>query len=125
MYRSRRNKPFRATERSGSLTSQQPPTGLTGTGRCYCQEQWSDFMISLRNLSTVFTARGKDPITAVDDVSLEVPRGSIQGMIGFSGAGKPNLLRNNNLFERPSHRRVLIDGTDLLQLSDDEQTWVG
>lgn len=77
-------------------------------------------MISLRNVSTIFAARGKDPITAVDDVSLDVPRGSIQGIIGFSGAGKSTLLRNINLLERPTRGQVLIDGTDLMQLSDEQ-----
>lgn len=76
-------------------------------------------MISLCNLSTVFAARGKDPLTAVDDVSLDVPRGSIQGIIGFSGAGKSTLLRNINLLERPTKGQVLIDGTDLTQLTDE------
>ena len=77
-------------------------------------------MISLCNLSTVFAAGGRDPVTAVDDVSLEVPRGSIQGIIGFSGAGKSTLLRNINLLERPTTGQVRIDGTDLMQLSDEE-----
>lgn len=77
-------------------------------------------MISLRNLSTVFAGRGKTPVTAVDDVSLEVPRGSIQGIIGFSGAGKSTLLRNINLLERPTRGQVIIDGTDLTQLNDEE-----
>lgn len=76
-------------------------------------------MISLCNLSTVFAA-GKGPITAVDDVSLEVPRGTIQGIIGFSGAGKSTLLRNINLLERPTMGQVLIDGTDLTRLPDEE-----
>jgi D-methionine transport system ATP-binding protein len=76
-------------------------------------------MISLCNVSTVFAARGKNPITAVDDVSLDVPRSSIQGIIGFSGAGKSTLLRNINLLERPTTGQVLIDGTDLTQLSDE------
>src|SRR5690625_5146027 len=77
-------------------------------------------MISLRNVSTIFAARSKDPITAVDDVSLDVPRSIIQGIIGFSGAGKSTLLRNINLLERPTRGQVLIDGTDLMQLSDEE-----
>lgn len=88
--------------------------------RCYRQDQWSDVMISLCNVSTVFAARGKNPITAVDDVSLEVPRGSIQGIIGFSGAGKSTLLRNVNLLERPTQGQVLINGTDLTRLTDEE-----
>ena len=77
-------------------------------------------MISLCNVSTVFAADSKNPITAVDDVSLEVPRGSIQGIIGFSGAGKSTLLRNINLLARPTTGQVLIDGTDLTQLSDEQ-----
>jgi D-methionine transport system ATP-binding protein len=77
-------------------------------------------MISLCNVSTVFAADSKHPITAVDDVSLDVPRGSIQGIIGFSGAGKSTLLRNINLLARPTTGQVRIDGTDLTQLSDEE-----
>ncbi|GAA4115052.1 methionine ABC transporter ATP-binding protein [Enteractinococcus coprophilus] len=77
-------------------------------------------MISLCNISTVFTARGKTPVTAVDDVSLDIPKGSIQGIIGFSGAGKSTLLRNINLLERPTQGQVLLDGTDLTQLNDEE-----
>ncbi|WP_051129604.1 methionine ABC transporter ATP-binding protein [Yaniella halotolerans] len=77
-------------------------------------------MISLRHLSTTFAARGKDPITAVDDVSLEIARGSIQGIIGFSGAGKSTLLRNINLLERPTTGEVIIDGVDLMKLSTED-----
>ncbi|NWN88727.1 MAG: ATP-binding cassette domain-containing protein [Micrococcaceae bacterium] len=77
-------------------------------------------MISLRNLSTTFTTGGNDPVTAVDDVSLEIDRGNIQGIIGFSGAGKSTLLRNINLLERPTTGEVIIDGVDLMELSDEE-----
>lgn len=77
-------------------------------------------MISLRNLSTTFAAGGNDLVTAVDDVSLEIDPGSIQGIIGFSGAGKSTLLRNINLLERPTTGDVLIDGVDLMALSDEE-----
>ncbi len=77
-------------------------------------------MISLRNVTTTFAARGKEPVTAVEDVSLEIPRGSIQGIIGFSGAGKSTLLRNINLLERPSSGQVEVSGTELTAL-DHEQ----
>ena len=77
-------------------------------------------MISLRHVSTTFAARSNAPVTAVDDVSLEIPRGSIQGIIGFSGAGKSTLLRNINLLERPTSGAVLIDDVDLMALSDEE-----
>lgn len=77
-------------------------------------------MISLRHVSTVFAGSGKEPTTAVDNVSLDVSRGSIQGIIGFSGAGKSTLLRNINLLERPTEGTVTIDGTELTGLSAEE-----
>ncbi|WP_084637141.1 methionine ABC transporter ATP-binding protein [Neomicrococcus aestuarii] len=76
-------------------------------------------MISIQNVSTVFsTDRGT--FTAVDDVSLEIPRGAIQGIIGFSGAGKSTLLRNINLLERPTSGKIIVDGTDITSLNDEE-----
>lgn len=77
-------------------------------------------MISLRNVSTTFAGRGKAPVTAVDDVSLEIPRGSIQGIIGFSGAGKSTLLRNINLLERPTSGEVWVGGTEITALNDED-----
>ena len=72
-------------------------------------------MIDIQNVSTLFdTPDG--PLAAVDDVSLHVPEGSIQGIIGFSGAGKSTLLRTMNLLERPTSGRVIVNGTDLLDL---------
>jgi len=76
-------------------------------------------VIRIQNVSTSFAAAG-GTFTAVDDVSLHVKRGSIQGIIGFSGAGKSTLLRNINLLERPTSGRVLVDGVDLIALSDAE-----
>lgn len=77
-------------------------------------------MISLRHVSTTFAARGRPPVTAVDDVSLDIPRGSIQGIIGFSGAGKSTLLRNINLLERPTSGEVFVGGTELTALAPEQ-----
>ena len=53
---------------------------------------------------------------AVDDVCLEVPRGSFVGVIGCSGAGKSNLLRMINRLADPSAGRVIWDGRDVTRL---------
>ena len=62
----------------------------------------------------------KTTVAAVKDVSMEIGRGEIYGIIGFSGAGKSTLVRCMNLLERPSSGRVLIDGVDLTGLSPGE-----
>jgi sulfate/thiosulfate transport system ATP-binding protein len=51
--------------------------------------------------------------TALDDVSVEVPTGSLTALLGPSGSGKSTLLRVISGLERPDAGRVLIEGTDM------------
>ena len=76
-------------------------------------------MIKLNNITKIFTLPDKK-LTALNNVSLHVPKGQICGVIGASGAGKSTLIRCVNLLERPTHGAVVIDDVDLTQLSDTE-----
>ena len=76
-------------------------------------------MIKLNNITKIFTLPDKK-LTALDNVSLHVPKGQICGVIGASGAGKSTLIRCVNLLERPTHGAVVLDDVDLTQLSDAE-----
>ena len=76
-------------------------------------------MIKLNNITKIFTLPDKK-LTALDNVSLHVPKGQICGVIGASGAGKSTLIRCVNLLERPTHGAVVIGDVDLTQLSDAE-----
>ncbi len=76
-------------------------------------------MIKLNNITKIFTLPDKK-LTALDNVSLHVPKGQICGVIGASGAGKSTLIRCVNLLERPTHGAVIIDDVDLTQLSEAE-----
>ena len=51
--------------------------------------------------------------TALDDVSLEIPAGSLTALLGPSGSGKSTLLRVIAGLEAPDAGRVVIDGTDM------------
>ncbi|MFH5923039.1 phosphonate ABC transporter ATP-binding protein [Roseomonas xinghualingensis] len=53
---------------------------------------------------------------AVDDICLEVPRGSFVGVIGRSGAGKSTLLRMINRLSDPTAGRILWNGRDVTAL---------
>ena len=51
--------------------------------------------------------------SALDDVSVEVERGSLTALLGPSGSGKSTLLRVIAGLERPDAGRVLLEGVDV------------
>lgn len=51
--------------------------------------------------------------TALDDVSLAIPRGSVYGLLGPNGAGKTTLLRIINRITAPDSGRVFFDGHEI------------
>ena len=55
--------------------------------------------------------------TALDGVSVTVPRGAIVGLIGPNGSGKTTLVRLLNGTLTPSHGSVSLDGVALSTLS--------
>ena len=52
---------------------------------------------------------------ALDDLSLDVPRGSVYGLLGPNGAGKTTLLRIINRITLPDSGVVLLDGKPLTE----------
>ena len=72
-------------------------------------------MIRLENISKDFVVDGKT-VHAVKDVTIEIEKGQIFGIIGFSGAGKSTLVRCINLLERPTSGKVFLEDTELTAL---------
>lgn len=75
--------------------------------------------IKLENINVTFKEKEKE-VEAVKDVSLEIEKGDIYGIIGYSGAGKSTLVRVINLLQRPTSGRVFVNGSDLVSLSSRE-----
>lgn len=76
-------------------------------------------MITVTDLRKTYR-QGQRTITALDGVSLEVPKGSVHGIIGHSGAGKSTLVRCLTLLDRPTSGSVVIDGRELTNVTDAE-----
>ncbi len=73
--------------------------------------------IEIEHLEKTFQSKSGDT-EALRDVSFSIEQGEIFGVIGLSGAGKSTLVRCINLLEKPSGGRVIIDGRELMKLSD-------
>ncbi len=56
-------------------------------------------------------------VPAVDDLSLDIPRGDLLALLGPSGSGKTTTLRLLAGFETPDSGRILVDGEDVARLS--------
>jgi branched-chain amino acid transport system ATP-binding protein len=52
-------------------------------------------------------------VTAVEDVSIEVPHGGILSIIGPNGAGKTSLLNMVSGFYTPDSGRITLEGRDI------------
>ena len=76
-------------------------------------------MIRIEHVSRVYHNDGRE-FAAVNDVSLEIEKGEIFGIIGFSGAGKSTLVRCINLLERPTSGKVFIGDEELTAMSPAE-----
>ena len=64
--------------------------------------------LSIANVSKRFGG-----VTAVSEVSLDVPRGGILSVIGPNGAGKTSLINMVSGFYKPDTGRILLDGRDI------------
>lgn len=84
-----------------------------------------DILYSIKNLSVDYRTRA-GPVGAVDDVSFDIYRGEILGLVGESGCGKSTLgkalMRLHTGPARITKGELWFDGRDLMTLTDREMT---
>jgi len=67
-------------------------------------------------LTVTNLAVGYDGMRALQEVSLEVPAGSVVALVGANGAGKSSLLRAISGLVRPQSGSIVFDGADITRM---------
>lgn len=65
---------------------------------------------------------GKVPVEALHGVNFKVEQGEFVSILGPSGSGKSTLLNLIGALDKPTSGKLLIEGTDLATLSDNQLT---
>lgn len=70
-------------------------------------------ILSIKDVSFVYSPKTPYEKCALDHVSIDVDRGIITGIIGHTGSGKSTLVQLFNGLEKPMSGTVLLDGRDI------------
>ena len=70
----------------------------------------AEIQLSARDVSKRFGG-----VTAVEDVSVDIPKGGILSIIGPNGAGKTSFLNMVSGFYKPDTGSITLEGADITQ----------
>ncbi|HEX6787954.1 MAG TPA: ABC transporter ATP-binding protein [Gaiellaceae bacterium] len=70
--------------------------------------------VDVQTIRRVFTPRKREPVTALDGVSLAIPVGEVHGLLGPNGAGKTTLVKILSTVLLPTDGRALVCGHDVV-----------
>jgi len=82
-------------------------------------------MIELQHITKVYNRGEVNEVTALNDVSLTIPKGEFVVVIGTNGSGKSTLFNTIAGADTPSSGKVLIDGKDVTKTAEYKRSqWI-
>lgn len=84
----------------------------------------SDLTLSVSDLTKGYNTGKPNEVRVLQGVSLDVATGEVVALVAPSGAGKSTLLHIAGLLDTPDAGSVMIEGTDMTNLSDRKRTAV-
>ena len=70
--------------------------------------------VEVQEIYRIFTPRKREPVIALDRVSLTIPVGEVHGLLGPNGAGKTTLVKILSTVLLPTEGRALVCGHDVV-----------
>lgn len=78
-------------------------------------------LIEIKDMYKIYNP-GENEVRAIDGISLTIEKGEFVAIVGHSGSGKSTLMNMLGLLDVPSSGTYLLDGDDVSDLTDDEQS---
>ena len=77
-------------------------------------------LIEIRKLTRIYIM-GEVRVPALNNVTFDIKRGEFAAIMGKSGSGKSTLLHQLGLLDTPTSGEIIIDGKNLLRLSESQK----
>ncbi len=70
-------------------------------------------VISLKNVTHTYSSDTPLCVSAIEDISFDIEKGELVGIIGHTGSGKSTLVQHLNGLLKPTSGQVFINGEDI------------
>lgn len=82
-------------------------------------------MIHIQNISKIYNKGNEDEVSALKDVSIEIPQGEFVIIIGTNGSGKSTMLNLLLGTQTPTQGNILINNNDITALPEYKRSkWI-
>jgi putative ABC transport system ATP-binding protein len=82
-------------------------------------------MIHIKNISKIYNKGNEDEVSALKDVSIEIPKGEFVVIIGTNGSGKSTMLNLLLGTTTPTHGNVIVNDNDITALPEYKRSkWI-
>ncbi len=76
-------------------------------------------VLRCENLTKIYES-GQNKVTALDDISLSIQKGSFTAIVGASGSGKSTLLHMLGGVDQPTRGKIFVEDMDIASMNQEQ-----